>query len=500
MEVETVTVNEFDGAINFTIQLSRRLNIVAGENGTGKTRLLQAIKANSGVQAYGTQSFDPKRVFAINPKRNSERRELNQIVQIMRRENKSFTKFSAEAVNKHFNTGGFDNYSSFGELFMYYFDKLDRAGDDRTKSMNSVVEDFNSVISSVFAGYEISATWDREQGLPVPILNKRGKAVPIVGLSCGEAELFSLALNLYSLREEFDIFLIDEPETHLNWHLEKLLFKYLLAFSEQHKKQLVVATHSRVVVDPDFSDYSQFLYWNEDAIGVSPKLPKDQRDKIVEDAYQTLKVNGFSNPTIFCEDESHRIYLDELSQALNVPNYSISKCGTSSNVKSLYQKHLADGGWENCIFVVDGDSQGKWKLAGEKFIQIEKYCIENYAINLIKAAVAYGKSDTEIKAKLVELLKANKHKIFSKSKSLEFLVDLLQPTHMEQERIDQLDASAIFPLFLHWLGYQDSKDFWKDLFFKCADNSSDIKFADFVDPTLLKALTEWPSDPLEETS
>ncbi|MDZ7781895.1 MAG: AAA family ATPase [Halioglobus sp.] len=199
---------------------------------------------------------------------------------------------------------------------MFYFDKLDRTGGERIESMNSVVTEFNSVIESVFSEYEISASWDGGQGLPRPTIKKRCIEVPITGLSCGKSELFSLILNLYTLRDQFDIFLIDEPETHLNWHLEKLLFQYLLNFSNFYDKQLIIATHSRVVVNPDFRECVRFLFWENGSIKVTDRLPKDQREKLVEDAYEALKAGGQSHFTVFCEDEGHRCYFDALAAAL----------------------------------------------------------------------------------------------------------------------------------------------------------------------------------------
>lgn len=499
MKVEKVTVNEFNGSISFTIEFNRGLNIVAGENGTGKTRLLQSIKSGTGVIAYDSESFVVHRVFAINPKRNSERHELNQIVQKMRQQNRSYTNFSQEAVNKHFNNGGFDNYSSFGELFMYYFDKLDRAGGDRKVSMESIVSEFNTVIESVFTDYEISANWNTEQGLPMPTIKKRGMEVPITGLSCGEAELFSLVLNLYTLRDQFDIFLIDEPETHLNWHLEKLLFSYLAKFTEEYGKQLIIATHSRVVVDPEFRNYSQFLIWDNAKVSVTKQLPKNQREKLVEDAYETLKIGGFTDYTIFCEDESHKDYFDELCLSLGVEDFYSSKCGDSSNVKSLYRRNLADGGWQNSLFVIDGDGQGQWKDAGKGFIKLKKYCIENYAFNLSATDEAYEKTCDEVKLKLVELLKDKKSKLFNKSKSLEFLVDLLDSSHISQARIDQLDGSEVFRPFINWLGYDKPRNFWNMIFEKCKDPESPLNYEDFVDLPLLEALQSWANKSLQLT-
>lgn len=499
MKAESVTVNDFNGAINFSIKFERTINIIAGENGTGKTRLLQALKGGNSVTAFDSESYAVNKVFAINPKRNSERRELNQIVQQMRRDNKSYANFSSEAVNKHFNNGGFDSYSSFGELFLYYFDKLDRAGGDRIESMNSVVSEFNSVIESVFSEYKISAKWDESQGLPMPTIKKREMEIPITGLSCGEAELFSLALNLYALREQFDIFLIDEPETHLNWHLEKMLFSYLEKFSIDNNKQLIIATHSRVIVDPDFKGYSQFLYWGESGVSVTKQLPQNQLDKLLEDAFETLKIGGFEELTIFCEDASHKEYFDALLSSFSIDECRVTRCGDSSNVKSLYRKSISDGGWNNTMFVVDGDGQGRWKEAGDNFFQLQKYCIENFGLNIQALSKLLSKSDTDIKNKLIELLRERRNKLFGKSKSLDFLVELLDVSHITQDRIDQLDGSEIFNRFIEWAGYSKERDFWEAIFQKCADEESDFEYQHFVDENILKHIEEWANKALQRT-
>lgn len=493
MKAASVTVNDFNGAINFTINLQRGINIIAGENGTGKTRLLQALKSGQTVQVYDSQSYNTRRLFAINPKRNSQRRELNQIIQQMRRDNRSYVNLSTEAVDKHFDAGGYDNYSSFGELFLYYFDKLDRSGGDRRGSMQAVVSEFNSIIESVFKDYEISAKWDEQQGLPLPIVKKRGMEVPITGLSCGEDELFSLVLNLYSLRDQFDIFLIDEPETHLNWHLEKMLFSFLKKFANDNDKQLVIATHSRIVVDPDLKDHAQFLYWSEGRVNVSNQLPKEHREKLLDDAFQSLKIGGFDELTIFCEDESHRDYFDALLTSVNILNYRISRCGSSSNVRSLYRTSISDGGWSNSIFVVDGDGQGRWKEAAKAFIQIPVYCIENYAFQMQPLAEVIGKSEAEVRSKLVELLKNRRAGLFEKSKSLNFLVDLLNESHLTQERVDQLDGSAVFADLVSWLKLQSQKSFWEKIFKWCAEVPDESRYRKFVDADLLSQIAEYVS-------
>lgn len=491
MSVKFIEINEFGGSLRFKINFNIGLNIISGENGTGKTRLLQAIKSgNPGLETFSESSYNSEKTYAINPKRNSQRREVNQIIQQIRRDNRSFANFSQDAVNKHFNNNGFDNYSSFGELFMFYFDKLDRSGGDRIDNMNAVVTEFNNVIAEIFSEYKISAKWDSNQGLPLPSIIKRNQEIPITGLSCGEDELFSLVLNLYTLRDEFDLFLIDEPETHLNWHLEKLLFTYLFKFTEQYNKQLIVATHSRIVVDKFFKDYTQFLIWEESGIIVSKNLPAIQREKLVDDAYEILKIGGFEELTIFCEDESHSDYFNSLLCSLGIESFRIAQCGDCSNVKSLYRTSQSDGGWENCIFVIDGDNQGQWKDGKDNFFQLTKYCIENYAFNIEELVHILSTDVEKIKRMLLESIKSKKKSLFKKTAALDFLIELLDIGHLTQERLNTLDASAYFLDFIEKFNIKKRKDFWDKVFSSCSEQGIN-EYHNFVYKPLFEYIVDW---------
>jgi len=52
MKIQYVNINEFDGRFSAKVQLQKGLNIIAGENGTGKTRFLLKIKQNQQLELY----------------------------------------------------------------------------------------------------------------------------------------------------------------------------------------------------------------------------------------------------------------------------------------------------------------------------------------------------------------------------------------------------------------------------------------------------------------
>lgn len=478
MKIQYVNINEFNGLFSAKVELQKGLNIIAGENGTGKTRFLLKIKQNQQLELYGgasTQNIQQK-IFALSPKRNSQRRNLQQLIQQMRRDNRGYRQYLNEAVQKEFAHGGFDNYPSFLELFLLYFDRLDKRGGERKKSMDVVAKEFNEVIGSVFDEYEVTAKWDDAEGRPNPIIKKRRIEIPATELSCGEDEVFSLILNLYSTRDEFDIFLIDEPEVHLNWHLEERMFKFLDKFTSDYDKQLIVATHSRIVGRDKFCGCAQFFYWDENSINVSQEMPTSVKAKLVDEGLQQLRLGNYERLTFFVEDDSHKDYISSLANTLRC-EVTISPCGNSSNVKSIYKLSQKEGGWANCYFLIDSDNQGDPYPQDKNFLVSERYCIENYGLDTKILEEVFDKKEAEIRQLIFKVIKQRRNTILKNSKYLDFLFDRLKIDDITAENLSKFDGSEILPSILFYLGTERG-DFWLRIFKYCKEKNKLDSVAD----------------------
>lgn len=471
MKVKYVTINEFDGRFLKKIELNQNFNIIAGPNGTGKSVFLQKIKQNQSLELFDGEPNQniPQKIFALNPKRNSQRRSIEEIINQYRRDNRNYDHFLSEAINKQMNVGGFDNYPSFLELFLLYFEKLDNTGGNRIESMNKVILEFNTVISNIFEDYEITANWDDAKGRPIPKINKHGIEIPATSLSCGEDELFSLIVNLHSTREKFDVFLIDEPEVHLNWHLEEKLFTYLKNFSVKNNKQVIVATHSRIVFREEYKNCVQYFYWDNEKVNVSKTIPTFIKEKLIGEGINQLKLGNFSKMCFFVEDNSHEEYLLALSNVYN-KDILVTKCGNSSNVKSLFNLSMNEGGWENSYFIIDNDNQGNTYPKENNFIQLSKYCIENYALSIEILSSVFQKDKAELVLKLFDIIVSCKEKILKNNKYLDFLFDKIEPTDITEERLTKFDASELFPKLLAYLNVS-RYEFWKRIFIYCKANN-----------------------------
>ena len=429
------------GLLRGTMEFSPGLNIISGENGTLKTQLLQALRSGGGVQAHVPGGL---RMQTFSPKRNSERRATEAILQFFRQNNRTWESNVNERIGAQINTSGFDNYPSLGDLYYLLFEHRCKDGTDRTAHMEALTREFNEVIQSVFPHYRLQAHWDSNLGAPRIGMCKHGNVVfPIEGLSMGEQEVLSLILSIHTGRDNVDVYLIDEPEVHLNWHLEERLFSFLDDFCETAAKQAIVVTHSRTIFKPRFFPKAQFLRWGDDQrIAWGKDLTPQQRGRLAGDAIEIVALGDFTKPTVFVEDDAHADVVKALADMYGA-NVTTSQCGNSTNVKSLYQYQLAHGRWANAHFMIDGDNQGDPFPHDEQFIHLPYYCIENLMLDPETLAATSGRPLPEVQAAIVDSISSQRKAIFQKNKFFEFLADRIEAGHMTFENLRTFDASLV---------------------------------------------------------
>jgi ATPase subunit of ABC transporter with duplicated ATPase domains len=308
--IETATFNIPPGSLAGTMEFKRGLNLLSGENGTFKTKLLQALKGGATLAYHESPEQSTPRIQAISPKRNAQRRAFQQIYTESRRND---TKLEGVLNARSIDDATFEAYPSLGELFYVVYNDFCRDGGNQADKMNDAAADFNRVIGRIFDQYKLQANWDTVFGAPqISLLKHAITQVPLEGLSLGEQEILSLATYINSSRNTFDIFLIDEPEVHLNWHIEEKLFDFLDDFCEENDKQMIVVTHSRVVFTQRFLPKTTFLFWEDGRVKWGPELTGEQRRRLAGDAIEIIRLGAFTKPAFFVEDDCHALVLEEV--------------------------------------------------------------------------------------------------------------------------------------------------------------------------------------------
>lgn len=395
--ISKVEINLFNGVFKETIEFNKGLNLITGENGTGKTQLLTHIKnfighvnqpaghnqPNQPIKIYVTKTGNVHtRLTAFSPKRNATKQAVSQTIQAIRQQGIDINKLDQQLLQAQFQDTNFTSYRSFGEYFIVMVEDLVREG---TQTYENAVEairlDFEKIVKRVFPEYSLKAQWLNKN--PHVALVKNGhQEIQINQLSCGENEVLSMIFNIYGSRDKFDYFLIDEPEQHLNWRLENGLFNFFKWFCNEFNKQIIITTHSRAVFQQDFIDNCIFLKWENQNIVCKKELDESVRLAVAGDAIQIINGLTLADKICFVEDKSHELVFNKIAE-LEGKDIDVRIENGRANVEKLF-KTLKNENIHNCLFIVDHDNKvcNSEYLSSGNFIQLSKYCIENYFFEL----------------------------------------------------------------------------------------------------------------------
>ena len=123
-----------------------------------------------------------------------------------------------------------------------------------------------------------------------------GEAFDLSSAASGFLQVLASYATL--LFEEASVILIDEPDAHLHLLLQETAYRRLRGFAEQTKSQLVVATHSEVIIESAKEDLR--LLWRG-----FRELPEDKRVGNILDLKNHVLMSAETEPGIlYTEDES----------------------------------------------------------------------------------------------------------------------------------------------------------------------------------------------------
>lgn len=442
--IEKMTINLFGGVFDQEIYFTNGLNIISGENGTCKTRLLLTMKTD-GDLAINTQGFikaNQAKVAAFSPKRNSQRKTVENALTEFRQQNRRIENTINDFMAKQMQDNSFQDYPPFGELFAGHFEQLDRVGEDRRRTVKKIEKEFNLILTKLFSNYVLTANWDSAQGTPNVIVHKNGTEFTLNDLSLGEQEALSLIFNLYISRNEADIFLIDEPEVHLNWSLELILFEFLDNFCKKYHKQIIVVTHSRVIFNERFYSKTQFLVWESGKIFCMKDIDDKEKGKLAGEAVSLTQVVKITKKTFFVEDLTHKKVINKIAEVL-AKDVEVIECDDKNNVKSLLKMVGSKSDYQLALFVIDSDNEGNPFPSNSKLVFLKKYCMECYLTDMATLTIVLNDTEANIKTKIHQIITARKAEILKTYKHLSFLIDRLQATDITDALLANFDCSVI---------------------------------------------------------
>jgi predicted ATPase len=168
----------------------------------------------------------------------------------------------------------------------------------------------------------------------------------------GELAIVNLVLRVEALKE-FDLLLIDEPETSLHPGAQKELLRYLLQKTKDKYLQIVIATHSPTIID--FLPECALIVLDDtlDGAAINTKATKST-------AFHRLGQPDPNKVTIVAEDRLLQAYLERVSELLepetrNRIAITAAVTGASEMLSHQVPAYIASN--SKLIMVLDGDQK-----------------------------------------------------------------------------------------------------------------------------------------------
>lgn len=438
--IKQVNVNLWNGIFLQKITFINGLNLISGTNGTGKTQLLNYIqnnKNNSTLILFDNETS--KEITVFSPKRNAEKQLVEQIqsqLGLSKRQKKQLINNIQQNINDV-------NFQTINSIAFYLKNEsevlVNTANKTREEATNIVKEEYQKIFNQLF-NYKLIYSWDSVNARPQAGVIKNNHQISFTDLSAGENALLSLVCAIYFSRDDTDVYLIDEPEVHLNWSLEEKLFKFLYNFCHEQSKQIITVTHSRVIALDEFKKRTKFLSWENGKVIVNNDLTEQLIKDLAGDTVKIIEGITSNKKLVYVEDESQRVILDQIAKKLNLNIHVQSVGGGSEYVKSL-SKAFMNIPVNNVYFLIDGDNKPLNVSELSEFknlIQLKKYCIENYLLDSTVLNL-YSVEDWESK------IKNYINSIDIKSRpAIKPIQVALEKSATASELMDYIDGSEVF--------------------------------------------------------
>jgi ABC-type lipoprotein export system ATPase subunit len=443
---------KFSGALKF----NPSLNIISGTNGVGKTQLLSYIQASRNDQnkvVFLENAPQSKNIASFSPKRNAQKTLMEQAQQVIRQDVDAHSNALKQFVNQNLQDVNIQSIKSVSEYVALATENLvETEGHTKDSAASKISQELTSYIQRIFS-HSIDAKWDTgSRRYNLEIIKDQVPLQPSQ-LSSGENALISMILAFYYARNSVQLFLVDEPEIHLNWELEEKLFDFLEWFSSEYKKQFIVVTHSRACFLPKFISSTQFLSWENGAVIVADKPNERVKKAIAGDIVKIAEGITSEDLLFYVEDSSQEFVIQKILYHTN-KSVEITILNGRAEVLKIC-KAMKNLNVENVYFLIDNDNQPvKDPTLYRNLIRLEKYCIENYFFD----PVVLEKIDKRPnKAKTIEICIKESISQINKQHFAILKAMVSSGIPVTSDILDRADGSQVISNLAKTLGFKDTR-------------------------------------------
>lgn len=353
--LEWIEINAIRGWKGERIQFNFPIVAISGENGVGKSTILQSIAASFQPRTAGSPGFYASGFFPDTPWesvtgatiKGEVKRGPDRITYSIRRPTERWLG-NPERIQRDVVLVDLRRvqplYARVG--FQKIAAKKVREKSNRAYSA-ATLERLKNVVGKLYTSAKMGLT-DASEGREVPVVEVNGSTYSGFHQGAGEAtivELLSTAIPKYA------IVVIDEIETSLHPRAQRRLIRDLADFARENFVQFVVTTHSPYVLDelpPEARVH--VLPTNEGRIVMSGVSPEFALSKMDDERHPELD--------IYVEDERAKILVEEVIQK-HLRDYLLRvdtlPYGAASVGKALGQMKAQNRFKRKTLVVLDAD-------------------------------------------------------------------------------------------------------------------------------------------------
>ncbi|WP_241628931.1 ATP-dependent nuclease, partial [Rosenbergiella epipactidis] len=174
----------------------------------------------------------------------------------------------------------------------------------------------------------------------------------------GEFAVVSLVLNLFSAKDQ-SLILLDEPEVSLHPGAQKKMMELIYKLVENKKHQVILSTHSPVLVNMLPKEAVKLFIYDEDT-----ETAKIAQDIFPDEAFVELG-HDLSQRTIITEDKLAREFIQRAIKREPSLNNSFSIQYVPGGAETILGKHLPSHAAverDDILFFLDGDKNPNLRI------------------------------------------------------------------------------------------------------------------------------------------
>lgn len=294
--IKSMTINGFRGLTNLRIDIEYPITAISGTNGSGKSTIGQlavcAYKQPLTDKKYKrryVKDFFPVSTLDPNPFASNATVKFQYATNTAQLQDLTVSRTASE-------WSGYKRQPerhSFYVGFALYIPKVERkdlsiykpgsftVGEKRNVS-NEVKSQVSSILNNNYDEVAFQAISHKNKTLELGLVSKYGYSYSENNMGFGEGRLMYM-IDLLENEPDNSLFVLEEPETSLHEDAQYKFIKYLMDVCDRKKHQIILSTHSSIILDALPPQGRKFLVRNTTGVKILDRVSAARAKSILTD-------------------------------------------------------------------------------------------------------------------------------------------------------------------------------------------------------------------------